>query len=494
MLALGAHGALAQPPAGSPPQRGDQPVDPYAEPAAPAPEPGPDPEPEGAPPPSVDAGDDIDDQVAQGLYRRGVELYKRGAAADAKRLFIESLERSPRGRVSGEALRMLRAANRRLGIANQDDGRPSARNQETVLDPYGGAATGGGATSDEGPLDPYGESTPEPPAPAAGAGEGGMNLGVPPEPPSQTEGSVFGRSVVMAWSGAVGLVAGLALAGPEDDFGDISDGAVIAGAVGAAGGVGLSYWLTRRWPPTRGESTAIASGASWGGAIAGLLGDATTGTDTEANQAWKYVAAGGLVGLGGGVLVARMASPSEGDVAVTNSLAAYGAALGLGIAAGMDPPESEAYSLNALFGATAGIAAGVLLSPRLEVSRRRTLFLDIGAAAGAAASWGLLYPLMSDDTTHNDEQVAGWVSTVTLSGGVVLAWYLTRDMDERAEPLAERSSRRRRGLPAAPALARRDSEGEWKLGVPFLRPLHSAALAPPGRHSALGIDLLSGRF
>jgi hypothetical protein len=176
-------------------------------------------------------------------------------------------------------------------------------------------------------------------------------------------------------------------------------------------------------------------------------------------------------------------------VAVANSLAAYGAALGLGIAAGMDPPESEAFSINALVGASAGIAAGVLLAPRLELSRRRTLFLDLGAAAGAAASWGLLYPLISDDTSHNDEQVAGWLSTVSISGGVVVAWLLTRDMDDRGESLASR-----RGLPAPPALAQRDAGGRWELGVPFLRPLHTGASAPPGARSAVGVDLLSGRF
>jgi hypothetical protein len=505
LAALGPGRALAQPPPASVP-KSEQPVDPYAQPA---PEPAPrqeppaaaeppaageqpaagEPEPGSEPGPksSLGADDDVDDQVAQALYRRGVALYRRGATADARTMFIESLERSPKGTVSGEALRMLRAANRRLGIANADAGRPSAQG-EGVIDPYAGGAQ---PPATEAPLDPYGGATPTPSPPSRPAE---VDTGAPPEEPEAEQGSVMGRRAVIAWSGAVGLVAGMAVAGPQNDSGDVSDGAIIGGLVGAAGGVGLSYWLTRRVPLSLGQSAAIASAATWGGTWGGLLGDAATGTDSAPNDVWKYVAAGGLVGLGGGAAYAVMAKPSEEDVALTNSLAIFGAGAGVSIAAGMEVPESEAFALNALFGSTAGIAAGLLLAPRVEISLRRTLLLDAGAAAGAAASWGILYPLIADGTTRNDEQIAGWVATATMTGGVVVTWLLTRGMDERVSgPLAARASRRR-ALPPPPALARRDADGSWQLGVPFLRPLVSRDLAPPAHATALGVDLLSGRF
>jgi len=517
LAALGPGRALAQPPPASSPGS-EQPVDPYA--SQPAPEPAPRqqspaaepsaPEPPAAEPPaaeppaaeppaaepepvnepgpksSLGADDDVDDQVAQALYRRGVALYRRGATADARTMFIESLERSPKGTVSGEALRMLRAANRRLGIANADAGRPSAQG-EGVIDPYAGGAQ---PPPTEAPLDPYG-AAPTPPPPSRSAE---VDTGAPPEAPEAQEGSVMGRRAVIAWSGAVGLVAGMAVAGPENDSGEVSNGAVIGGLVGAAGGVGLSYWLTRRVPLSLGQSAAIASAATWGGTWGGLLGDAATGTDSAPNDVWKYVAAGGLVGLGGGAAYAIIAKPSEEDVALTNSLAIFGAGAGVSIAAGMEVPESEAFALNALFGSTAGIAAGLLLAPRVEVSLRRTLLLDAGAAAGAAASWGVLYPLIADGTTRNDEQIAGWVAAATMTGGVVVTWLLTRGMDERASgPLAARASRRG-ALPPPPAVVRRDADGSWQLGVPFLRPLVSRDLAPPARATALGVDLLSGRF
>ena len=466
-----------------------EPVDPYAAPA-PRPEKQPGQNSGRAPDPDADAAelsqpdDDLDDQVAQALYRRGVLLYRRGDAAAAKQLFIESLERSPRGRSSEEAARMLRQANRRLGVKDLDDGRPGTPSHDAVLDPYGAAGGGPPPAADEGPLDPYG--APREPAPAEAI--------APPEPAAPIDraeparGSALGRRAVIAWSGAVGLIAGLAVAGPEDDAGDTSDGAVLAGLIGAAGGVGLSWWLTERYPVSAGQSAAIATGATWGAASAGLIGDAATGTDSQANDVWKYVAAGGLVGLGGGVLYGRAVDPSVEDMAMVDSLSVVGAGLGLCIAAGMEPPESEAFSLNALFGGAAGLAAGLILAPRVDLSMRRTLFLDLGAIAGAAAVWGLVYPLMKDDTTRDDEQIAGWLSTATLAGGVGAAWYFTRHMEAGPSP-----SLARRRSAAPPALARRDADGDWQLGLPLVRPFQSRALAP-GAGTALGVDLLSGRF
>lgn len=468
-----------------------EPVDPYAAPAAPAPPPEKQPgqESSSAPDPDADAAelgapdDDLDDRVAQALYRRGVLLYRRGDAAAAKQLFIESLERSPRGRSSAEAARMLRQSNRRLGLKDLDDGRPGTPSHDAVLDPYGAAGGGPPPATDGGPLDPYGAPPPSaPPAPVAT-----LEPAASVDRAAPARGSALGRRLVIGWSGAVGLVAGLAVAGPENDAGETSDGAALAGLLGAAGGVGLSWWLTDRYPVSAGQSAAIATGATWGAASAGLLGDAATGTDSDPNDVWKYVAVGGLVGLGGGMLYGRAVDPTVEDMALIDSLSVLGAGAGLCIAAGMEPPESEAFSLNALFGGAAGLAAGLLMAPRVELSTRRTLLLDLGAMAGAAAVWGLVYPLMKDDTTRDDEQIAGWLSTATLAGGFGATWYLTRNMEAGPRSsLARRSS-------APPALARRDADGGWQLGLPLVRPFQSRALAPRAG-TALGVDVLAGRF
>ncbi|HEY8146573.1 MAG TPA: hypothetical protein VIG06_28015 [Kofleriaceae bacterium] len=440
----------------------EQPVDPYSE----AP-------PEEPPPPSLDPADDIDDQVAQALQARGQQLLQRGDAASAKMLFIESLERSPKGPRSSETLRSLRAANKKLGLKNLDDGRPG-----TPVDPHGGGATG------EQPLDPYGRR----PGGGGGNGDDGLDREVGP--------SAAGRRVVMAFSAGAGLIAGLAIAGPEsettNDFGEttteVGGGAVLAGLLGAGVGFAGSWWLTDRYPVSTGQSVAIASGASWGTLDLALFGDAVTGADSDPNDVWKFAAAGGLLGLGAGTWYAARFDPSEEDLVFVNSLGALGTGAGLLVGVGIQPPEREAYSINALVGSLGGLGIGVALADSAAISSRRMLFIDLGAAAGAALPWALLYPLIKEDGSEDDEQAAGWLSALTLGGGAIAAWYLTRAMDE-ADP-AEASA----ALDAAPpAVVQRTSGGTWALGAPLPRPMQSPALAPPSGIS-LGADLVSGRF
>ena len=473
----------APPPEKAPPAKApaeppkDQPVDPYGEPEA--------------PPPPLDPADDIDDQVAQALYARGQELLQRGDAASAKQLFVESLERSPKGTRSADALRYLRVANKKLGLKNLDDGRPGA-----PADPDGDGKAG------EQPLDPYDQE---------GGGVGGAEIDRPAGP------SAVGRRIVMAFSAGAGLIAGLAVAGPEetstDDFGEtttrVPAGAVLAGVLGAAAGFGTAWWLTDRYPVTTGQSVAIASGATWGTIDLALFGDAVTGADSDSNDVWKFAAAGGLLGLGAGTWYAARLDPGEEELVFVNSLGAMGAGAGLLVGVGIQPPEREAYSINALVGSLGGLGIGVALADSARLSSRRMLFLDLGAAAGAAVPWVLLYPLIKDDESENDEQAAGWLSALTLGGGAITAWFLTRGMDDEVAADGEAA------LDAPPpALVVRRADGRWDLAAPLPRPLVAPALAPPSGIApppersppgsetrsrgmtpwALGADLVSGRF
>ena len=438
----------------------EQPVDPYSE------------QPAEAPPPSLDPADDIDDQVAVALYARGQQLLQRGDPANAKQLFIESLERSPRGSRSPDALRYLRVANKKLGLKNLDDGRPGA-----PVDPNGGGATG------EQPIDPYGGGD--------SGGDGGQTIDQPDAGASQA-----GRRVVMAFSAGAGLIAGLAIAGPEsettNDFGDttseVGGGAVLAGLLGAGVGFAGSWWLTDRYPVTSGQSVAIASGATWGTIDLALFGDAVTGADSDPNDVWKFAAAGSLLGLAGGAWYGARFDPSEEEMVFANSLGAMGAGAGLLVGVGIQPPEREAYSINALVGSLAGLGIGLALADSAQVSTRRMLWIDLGAAAGAAVPWALLYPLIEEDGNENDEQAAGWLSALTLGGGAVAAWYLTRGLDDGEVDEAHTA----RDEPP-PALVERTSRGAWALGAPLPRPMVAPALAPVSGMS-VGADLLSGRF
>ncbi len=427
----------------------------------------------------TDRPDDIADRVAAALVERGDALFEQGDYTNAKKMFAESLERSPSGPSSQQALEKLRASNEKLGIANLDDGRPSSTGQP--VDPYAGGNQGGDA-----PVDPYAGDVPSPVDPYAGGAEpaGPPTPGPAPISPKDEPPEQGARRTLLAWTGVYGLGAGLALAGPQGDDGDISGAAFLVGGLGAAAGVGLGHLLFRARPMTPGQVAASISGGTWGAIEIGLLTDVFSVDDTETNHVYKGAAIGGLAGFGGGLLYAYKGEPEEGDVALANSLGLYGGAGGLLLGVAMSPAEAEAYSLNAVIGSTLGVAGGVLLRDRIDTSRRRLLLVDLGALAGAAIPWALIYPLVSDGGTNNDEQAIGLVSTLTLFGGAVTAWLLTGDGEREAVSARDASP---------PALVSRSAGGRWSLGSVALRPMHDPALAPAAGVS-VGLDLAAGRF
>ena len=127
----------------------------------------------------------------------------------------------------------------------------------------------------------------------------------------------------------------------------------------------------------------------------------------------------------------------------------------------MDPPEQDAYKLNAFLGSVAGITTGLWLGPKM--SRSETLWLDAFAAAGAALPFVLVYPFVSDNNERGDERLVGGLATLTLAGGVVAGWLLaprlaSGDDDEAA------SAAPRAGLS-------RDASGRWRLGLPMPSPM-----------------------
>lgn len=421
---------------------------------------------------------EIDAAVAAALYERGRYLFGSGDWKNAKQMFIESLERSPKGPQSEQALAMLRSANEKMGM-DLDNGIPVAGSGDDPIDPYADD------DDDDGPLDPYADDDDDPIDPYGD--DDGPGPGVePPIEDGLTQSDIRkARRTLYLWGGAYGFTAGLALAGPNNDDGEMGGGALLAGIVGGAAGVGAAYYLSRDREISRGQANGISLAGVWGGVTFGFLADVFTGTeDTTTNDVYKGVALGGLAGTGLGIYYARRVDPSEGDVAVTNSLMMYGTAGGLLLGLAMDPAEGEAYSLNAVFGIAAGLGVGLWASNKIDTTRKRMLRVDLGAVAGAAIPWVLIYPLVNDGDTNNDEQAIGFLSTATMAGGAILAYYLTRNMDEKDAAKAA-------GLPAISGLINRDEHGEWAVGVPGLKPVRDA-----GATSSHGmtVDILGGRW
>jgi len=390
--------------------------------------------------PGPEAEPPIEVLVASALFDRGMYLFGKGDVVNAKQLFIEALERNPDGPKSGDARSMVRTCNERLGIEDRDDGLPGHVSTTPPKPPEG----------TDVPVDPYTEA--------------GRRAAV--KPPANEGADKRAWLGLTTWSGAFGLTFGLGAAGPTretEDGSELKGAAVLAGLLGAGAGVGASYWLSRHYQPTPGQSAAIATAGTWGTLNLGFLGDLATGDDSDPNDVFKFMMAGGAVGIGAGVLYAIKDDPTVGDVAVINSLGSYGTATGLLLGVAASPAQDEAYSLQAMLGSLAGLTAGVLLDDHLEISRERTLWLDLGAAAGAAATWVVIYPFIADQGTNNDEQAAGLLSTLTMAGGVVTMWLLTRDLD-RAPPTNTTTT-------TTTSLMARDGTGDWQFGTPTLHPL-----------------------
>ncbi len=409
----------------------------------------------------------IGEQVASALYDRGMLVFELGDIASAKKLFAESLERSPKGTRAADALGMLRRCNEKLGLQDLDAGRPATGGPaEVPLDPYAG-----GSGSTDIPLDPYAVTPGAVDPNAAGAGE------VPPNPTVRHDTNA--RSDLMITGGLWGFLTGLGVTGPIDDEGNLSGASIPVGLALGGGGIYLGYYLGDKFDRAKGKT--ISSGALWGMYNFAHFGNLVTGSDTTGNDVYKSMALGGLAGGGLGYWYANAYSPTEGNIAVTNTFSLLGTGVGLMLGVAMDPPRGDAYSLNATLGSMAGIGAGIYFQDDLQATEKRMTMVNLGAIACAAAPWILVYPFLDNDD-NGARRTTGFLSTLTMAGGAYLAWYLT-DNDEPGG----------QGGSASPALVQRDENGQWGVGAPMPKPMQNPTLAPAAGVS-MGADVLSGRF
>jgi hypothetical protein len=429
------------------------------------------------------APEDVNEPVAAALYDRGMVLFEQGDVANAKKMFSESLGRSPKGSRAADALRMLRECNGKLGVQDLDAGRPVTGGNEGPIDPYG-----------EGPLDPYGEG-------AGGAGEGVAPIdpyggepgpvGGGPVGPVEGKQGKAGR-VFIAHGGLQGFMAGMAVLGPyeENEFGELElrAGAVALGLVSAGATGYLSYYLADKQSISETQGNVIASAGFWGMYNGAHLGNLFAGEDSDGNDIYTGMAISGLLGTGFGYWYAKEKDPTEGALAFTNSMTLYGTTGGLLFGVALDPPRGDAYSLNAVLGSAAGLGVSYYLDG-VNPTRKRMLKVDLAAGVGAIAPWILVYPFMADSDTNDDEQTAGFLSVVGLAGAAYGMWRYT-DGENETDPEAAGGE----GANAAPpAVVKRDGQGTWSLGTPAIRPMHLPALAPR-RGTSFGTDIVSGRF
>ncbi len=415
---------------------------------------------------------EIDDAVARALFERARTLYEEGNYAHAEMLLNEALARSPNGSAAAEVGALLAAVAAKLRPV--DETLPS-----DLLDPY---STGTNAPAEAASelYDPYGADS----VYTDLVEDDGVDVAV--EVSGDEDDWRRGRQIAIGYGGLFGFAAGTALGSSGDDV------SIGLGIVGAGLGLGGTYLYTLRRPITTNEAAIISSSGLW---FAGAVSAAVDLSNIDGNTAEEVLigtALGGLAGTGAGWLASkRLTEVSEGDIAITNSMGLYGMTSALLVGIAIQPVESEGYTLNGVVGAAAGLGLGIYSAGRLDVSRTRMLWVDLGALAGAGLPW-LVYPFVYDEDSRNEELTLAVLSTVGLFAGAYMAWRWSTGIDAS---LTDKSlAMRRRPRATVPGLIRRDVAGGWTLGLPGMRRPGYRKLADNEGVRGLAIDVVSGHF
>jgi hypothetical protein len=389
----------------------------------------------------------LTDRVAEALVARAQELLDTRVFLDAKQLAVEAIVKSPKGSSADHARAIIHAVNLQLGIPEDaPKPKPEAKPTEDV---------------DTSPI--------QDPTLSSGAA-------VPPPEGRLPSGRLAARVHGGLYAGLIGTTIGAFF---SDD--SPAAGAVPVGiAVGLAGALALPRLADKRnWSEP--QIRTIGAATVWGGVVGGLFGDIAKTEGTSAREVLVAASVGStLAGLGGYALT-RTKQLTPGDVALVDTFAGIGAVGGLTLGMVMQPAESEAYSLNSVFGVAGGVVVGILAGPKINATPRRMLRVAGLAALGAGAPF-LLYAAIRDGGSTADERITGLLSTGGLVAGAYLGFRFTRGMDDGLDTL-DGKPQKAVADDAPIALVGRSSAGRWGLGglgvlplSPVLAPQHGMAL------------------
>lgn len=408
-----------------------QPVDPYA-PATGAPQ--------------------LSDEVAAALVARAQELFEAKTYLDAKQLAVEALVNAPNGPSSAKAKAIIKASNAALGIVE----RPAP-----VVDhaPISGPSTEPNAL-------PVTDSTMPSPQPAATGYRAA----------AMTHGALFGGSL----GGMIG-----ALVRPKHQ----ASGAVLLGLPLAAAGAFIAPEVARKLDADNAQVLTLGAGNLWGGVIGGMFA-ATVEGGNGGNVTGAGVMLGSTIGATLGTLgtvgFARDHQFSEGDVTLIDTFAGIGTVGGITVGMLMQPAQREAYAVNSILGAAAGLVTGYVVAPMTNTTPRRMARVAGLSLAGGAVPF-LLYAAIYNSHATYDERLVGGLSSLGLIGGAWLGFYLTRDLDVG---LDVNTHKKKEDDDAPPAILGRNSSGRWALDGVALKPL-DPRLAP---QAGLAVTLVGATF
>jgi len=416
-----------------------QPADPYAAPV------------------NAKPGEDpvLNEQIAESLVQRAQELLDAKVYLDAKQLAVEAMVRSAHGTAAEQAKLIIHKVNVQLGIP-EEDGPP--------INPPGGKLD----------LRPIQDPTI-------------TNLEQPPPQPVMVDEHGGGHVASMVhtglYAGLIGTTIGSLFSRENPAAGAVPMGL----AFGIAGGLYLPRLVDRlHW--SEAQVRTVGSASVWGGVVGGFIADISTG-HTTGREVLVGASIGATASMIGGAFYASSHPLSRGDVALVDTFAGIGALGGLTIGMLMQPAQGEAYSLNAVLGATGGIVVALIAAPSSNTTQRRMLRVAGLALAGGALPF-LLYAAIHDPTTSGDERITGLLASCGLVGGAYLGFRLTDHMDEGLDTLDGKPTKPAGDDDAPPAIVGRNSDGRWGLSGIGIAPL-SPALAP---QKGMAFSVLGGTF
>jgi hypothetical protein len=441
----------------APPPPPPPPSDPAPTPAAGAPVPAPDASTEPYAPDAV-----LAEQIADQLATRAQELLDAKIYLDAKQLAVEALVKSPKGPAAERARYIIKLVNTHLDI--KEDPAPTPPSEVVPVKPDEDVDTSP-IDSSTRPFDP--SRDPPPVQTSAVEGHDGKNAGL-------VHGALFGATL----GAAIGALA-------KDD-----NPAAVAVPLSIGFGVGgglLGRVVANKLGWDEAQIRTAGSISAWAGVAGGFFAEAATGAGDSTPSAGGILlgaSIGSTAGLALGGALAKNHKLTRGDVALVDTLAGIGTVGGLTIGMLMQPAQSEAYSVNALLGAGAGVVIGIVAGPQTNTTPRRMLRVAGLAGAGGAIPF-LLYAAIHDGSSTADERVTGLLSSVGLVAGAYLGFRLTRNMDVGLD-VPDGESPRSSEDDAPVALVSRNSNGSWLVGGVGVTPL-SNQLATNNRGATLTI-------
>jgi hypothetical protein len=229
----------------------------------------------------------------------------------------------------------------------------------------------------------------------------------------------------------VGLLGTLAALDARD-YGDKNTGTLLVMG-GTLGGGAIGWLLADRFAVTRGEAHAATMGLFLGAANGALL-LVPMNADDDSSEVLTTLFVSTAIGTTAGLVVGKKLHLTEGQALFAGNLALLGvgtAAIGSALMHddGDDVDGAEMGTLA--IGLDVGAAAGLVIAPKIDWSRRRARYVGIASLAGCFVG-SLIGALASTDkrddgTTDTDPDIAATGLLVGMWGGFAAGIALTGD-------------------------------------------------------------------